>query len=419
MGGYLLVLLATVGTTVAVTPLVRRLAIRLGAVVAPDALRVHKRPTPTLGGVAMYIGFLAGLTTATQVPQFDPVFRDTSEPLGIVLGATAILLVGAVDDLFDISPPAKTAGMVLAGSALSLLGVSMLWFRAPLFGIISVSPDLAPLVTVLWVYALANAVNFIDGLDGLAAGVVAIAAGAFALYSDRLFEQGLLGGDNNSIGPLIAVVTLGICVGFLPWNFHPAKVFMGDAGALLLGLLMACWTILVGGGTYEAAEGSTYFFLAPLLLPLVIMGVPVFDLVFAVVRRASRRTSPAARDRNHLHDRLERLGHGHRRSVVILCAWTAILSGVVLWPVYTDSGDAFVPAGVAALAVLLFTVLHPEARRSRRGARQEAVLPPAPPVDTPLPVGVGAASTAPSGSDLEGSKTRISVREVPRAQGRS
>jgi len=364
--GYLIVLAATVGTTLAVTPLVRRLAVRVGGVVAPDERRVHPRPTPTLGGVAMYVGLLAGLATATQVAQFDPVFRDNSEPLGILLGATIILLVGALDDLVELSAPAKVAGMVLAGSALSLLGVSMLWFRIPFGGIVSVSPDLAPLVTVLWVLGMANAVNLIDGLDGLAAGVVAIAAGAFALYSDHLFEAGRLGIDNNSIGPLVAVVALGMCLGFLPFNVHPAKMFMGDAGALLLGLLMACWTLLVGGGTHEAATGSTYFFLAPLLIPLVIMGVPVLDMAFAVVRRASRRASVAAPDRDHLHHRLERLGHGQRRSVFILWAWTAILSAVVLYTVYSDRGDAFVPAGVAALAVLLYTVLHPEARRSRR-----------------------------------------------------
>lgn len=380
MGGYLIVLGATVGTTLLLTPLVRRLAIRIGAVVAPDERRVHARPTPTLGGVAMFGGLLAGLGTATVVPQFDPVFRDNSEPLGILLGATIILLVGALDDLLELSAPAKAAGMVLAGSALSLLGVSMLWFRVPFGEIVSVSPDLAPLVTVLWVLALANAVNFIDGLDGLAAGVVAIAAGAFALYSDHLFELGRLGLDNNSIGPLVAVVALGMCLGFLPFNVHPARIFMGDAGALLLGLLMACWTLLVGGGTHEAATGSTAFFLLPLLIPLVIMGVPVLDLAFAVVRRASRRVSPAMADRNHLHHRLERLGHGQRRSVFILWAWTAILSGLVLAAVYTDQSDALVPAGVAALAVLLYTVLHPEARRSRRrkGTPGPTSTPPAP-----------------------------------------
>jgi UDP-GlcNAc:undecaprenyl-phosphate GlcNAc-1-phosphate transferase len=345
----------------------------------------------------MYGGLLAGLAIATVVPQFDPVFRGNSEALGIVLGATIILLVGVLDDVLELSAPAKAAGMVLAGSVLSLLGVSMLWFRVPFGGIVSVSPDLAPLVTVLWVLALANAVNFIDGLDGLAAGVVAIAAGAFALYSDHLFELGRLGVDNNSIGPLVAVVALGMCLGFLPFNVHPARVFMGDAGALLLGLLMACWTLLVGGGTHEAATGSTYFFLAPLLIPLIIMGVPVLDLAFAVVRRASKRVSPAVADRNHLHHRLERLGHGQRRSVFILWAWTAILSGLVLATVYTEQGDALMPAAVAALAVLLFTVLHPEARRSRRARPKAAPARTSPGQAAPAP-GDGSEPAALSGA---------------------
>ena len=365
MTGYLIVLAVSLGTTLVLTPWVRRLAVRLGAVVAPDSRRVHERPTPTLGGLAMYAGFLAGMGTATLVPQFDPVFAGSSEPLGVVLGATIILVVGAVDDVREVSPPAKVAGQVLAASVLSLLGVTMLFFRIPFGDYLSLSPDMAPLVTVLWVVGMANAVNLIDGLDGLAAGTVAIAAGAFALYSDYLFEQDLLG---NSIAPLLAVLALGMCLGFLPYNIHPARIFMGDGGAMLLGLLMACSTLLVGGKTVEDASGSTFFFYAPLLIPFVIMGVPVLDTAFAVVRRASRRTSPAAADKEHLHHRLMRLGHGQRRAVFILWAWTAILSGLVLYPVYADRGNALVPAGVAALAVALYAVLHPEARRSRRGA---------------------------------------------------
>jgi len=367
MTGYLIVLGVALSTTLVLTPLVRRLAVAIGAVVAPDARRVHDRPTPTLGGLAMYLGFLAGVGTATLVPQFDPVFEASSEALGIVVGATVIVLVGAIDDIREVSAPAKMAGQVLAASALSLFGVTMLFFKVPFGETLVLSPDLAPLVTVLWVLGMANAVNFIDGLDGLAAGTVAIAAGAFALYSDRLFEQGLLGLDNNSIAPLLAVLALGMCLGFLPFNVHPARIFMGDGGAMLLGLLMACSTLLVGGKTYEDTNGSTFFFYAPLLIPFVIMGVPVFDTAFAVVRRASRRASPATADKEHLHHRLMRLGHGQRRSVFILWAWTAILSGFVLYPVYTDEGTALVPAGIAALAVALFTVLHPEARRSRRG----------------------------------------------------
>lgn len=362
MSGYLIVLAVATFTTLALTPLVRRLAVRIGAVVAPDERRVHERPTPTLGGVAMYGGFLAALYAATLIHQFDSVLNDTSEAWGVVLGATVMLFVGVVDDLREVSAPAKVAGQVLAGSVLSMFGVTMLYFRLPFLDVFSLSADLAPLVTVIWVVVMANAINLIDGLDGLAAGIVAIAAGAFALYSDRLFDVGLLG---DSVSPLIAVITLGLCIGFLPMNRHPARIFMGDGGALLLGLLMACSTLLVAGQTVDTYSGQTFFFYAPLFIPFVILGVPVLDTVFAVVRRAGRRSGLATADKEHLHHRLIALGHGQRRAVLILWAWTAILAGIVLYPAYTERGNAMVPAAVAALAVTLYTVLHPQVRRTR------------------------------------------------------
>jgi UDP-GlcNAc:undecaprenyl-phosphate GlcNAc-1-phosphate transferase len=371
--GYLLVLAVAVATTLLTTPLVRRLAVRVGAVVAPDERRVHARPTPTLGGFAMYLGFLAAMGAATRIDQFDPVFSTSSEAIGVVLGATIMFIVGVVDDLRDSSPPAKLAGQALAGSVLTLFGVTMLYFRIPFGDNVALSPDLAPLITVVWVIGMANAINLIDGLDGLAAGIVAIAAGAFALYSDRLFDDGLLPAD--TVAPLLAVIALGVCLGFLPHNVHPARIFMGDGGALFLGALMGASTLLVGGGTANTSSGSTFFFYAPILIPLVILGVPILDTAFAIVRRASRRGGVATADKGHLHHRLMRLGHGQRRSVLILWAWTAILSGLVLYPLYTEgSGNALVPAGVAALAVLLYTVLHPEARRSRSAAAEQLEL---------------------------------------------
>jgi UDP-GlcNAc:undecaprenyl-phosphate GlcNAc-1-phosphate transferase len=370
VGGYLVVLVVAVLTTLATIPLVRRVAFRLGAVQTPDERRVHERPTPVLGGVAMYFGFLAGMAAATQVPQFDPVFSGNSEPIAILLGATVIVAVGVVDDLREVSPPAKMSGQVLAACTLAFLGVTMLFFRIPFGGIISLSPDMAFFLTVLWVVGMVQAINLIDGLDGLAAGIVAIAAGAFALYGDRLFDKGLLPNDSNSISPLLAVVILGICLGFLPWNFQPARIFMGESGASLLGLLMAASTLLVGGQTAESVSGSTYFFFAPLFIPIVILGVPIFDTAFAIVRRASKGQSAAHADKDHLHHRLLRLGHGQRRAVLILWAWTALLSGFALWPVYTAQGNVLVPFVAVALGIGLYTVFHPEARRAREHAQQ-------------------------------------------------
>jgi UDP-GlcNAc:undecaprenyl-phosphate GlcNAc-1-phosphate transferase len=372
--GYLLVLAVVVATTAAAVPFVRRLAYRVGAVVAPDERRVHLRPTPTLGGIAMFIGFATGMAVASRMHQFRPVFEGTSEPVGVLLGAALIFGLGLLDDIREVSAPAKMAGIVLAGGVLSLLGVSMLYFRIPFAGFVALSPDMAPLLTVLWVVGMANAVNLIDGLDGLAAGIVAIAAGAFALYSARLFDLGLLPNASNSISPLIAVIVLGMCLGFLPFNFHPAKIFMGDGGALLLGLLMASSTLLVGGQTAEATSGTTFFFFAPLFIPFLILGVPILDTAFAIVRRAGRRTGVAVADKDHLHHRLMRLGHGQIRSVLILWAWTAILSGLALWPLYWKDGNALVPFGVLALAIALYTILHPVARRTRAGEGDQLEL---------------------------------------------
>jgi len=236
-------------------------------------------------------------------------------------------------------------------------------------GVVLLSADLSALVTVLWVIGMANAVNLIDGLDGLAAGIVGIAAAAFFIYTAQLAEGDLLRPDNPS--PLLAAAVVGICVGFLPHNFHPARTFMGDGGALLLGLLMAAATSSVGGQSRAQFSGQTYFFFAPLVIPLFILGVPILDTAFAVLRRARRRSGLATADKGHLHHRLMNLGHGQRRSVLILWGWTAVLSGVALYPTITGKGDGLVLFGLAALALLLYTYFHPGVRAARRSAPAE------------------------------------------------
>jgi UDP-GlcNAc:undecaprenyl-phosphate/decaprenyl-phosphate GlcNAc-1-phosphate transferase len=292
---YLIVLLVATGGTFVLTPVARWFAVRIGAVVVPGERRVHERPTPTLGGLAMYVSFLLAMGVAWLLDGFGPVFDGSSEPLGVVLAATVIFAVGFIDDLREVSAPAKVAGMVFAASLLYLLGVTMYYFRVPFADFFVLSPDLAPLVTALWVVGMANAVNLIDGLDGLAAGIVAIAAGAFVLYTLRLVDVGVLRDDN--VSPLLAVIVLGVCLGFLPHNFHPARIFMGDSGALLLGLLMAAATMVVGGRSDEPFSGQTYFFFAPLFIPFFILGVPIFDTAFAIVRRASRRSKVFGADK--------------------------------------------------------------------------------------------------------------------------
>jgi UDP-GlcNAc:undecaprenyl-phosphate GlcNAc-1-phosphate transferase len=376
---------------------VRRIALQIGYVAQPDDRKVHRSVTPQAGGVAMFLAMLVAWAVAASIPPLAPLFQGSSEPLGLILGAGVIFVVGMIDDLRDMSAPAKVAGEVLAATILYFMGVTWFQFKIPLAGLVQLSPEWTPLLTALWVIAITNAVNLIDGLDGLAAGVVAIASGTLAIYGLHLQHLGTLPTDN--IGPLIAVVTCGICLGFLPHNFHPAKIFMGDAGALLLGLLMAASTMLIGGRAVTtgavngvaAHTGQTYFFFAPLFIPFFILGVPIVDMAFAFVRRTANRTGFATPDKSHLHHRLLRLGHGHRRSVLILWAWTVLLSGFILFPLYISSVNAIIPFGVLALGVVLYTLFHPSLRRQTEpGPEGEAPLDP--------PVGPGEDGSAAPGA---------------------
>jgi UDP-GlcNAc:undecaprenyl-phosphate/decaprenyl-phosphate GlcNAc-1-phosphate transferase len=368
MGDYLLIGGIAAAVTFVATPLVGVLARRRGWIYEPNERSVHVDPVPDVGGLAMLAGFLAALGAAWALSAFDPLFVGNSEPRGVVVAALIVFSVGFIDDIRDIPPPAKVTGIVLGGLALVWFGVTMFYFRVPYYEVVVLSPDVKPLITILWLLGMTQAINLIDGLDGLAAGIVAIGAGAFFLYSFRLGELELLTEPN--IGPLIAVIALGMCLGFLPHNFNPAKIFMGDGGAFLLGLMMAVSTSVVGGradpGT-QAFVGQTFFFLAPLAIPLLILGVPIFDTAFAIVRRATRRQALDEADKGHLHHRLMNLGHGQRRSVLILWTWTALLSAFVLYPVLTGENPTYLPFGIAALLIVLYTVFHPSVRQRRAG----------------------------------------------------
>jgi UDP-GlcNAc:undecaprenyl-phosphate GlcNAc-1-phosphate transferase len=371
--GYLFIGLIAALVTFVSTPFVVKLATRVNWVVEPDERRVHKVPTPDVGGIAMFMGFIVALAIAWKMGRFSPVFNNNSEPLGVLLAAVVIFATGLVDDIREISSPAKVTGTVIAGLVLVYFGATMFYFRVPFLDVFVLSNDWIPLITILWLMGMSQAVNLIDGLDGLAAGIVAIAAASFFLYSRRLDDLGALAQPN--MGPLIAIIALGVCLGFLPHNFNPAKIFMGDSGALFLGLLMAVSTSVVGGradpNSQTYTPGQTYFFLAPLFIPLFILGVPILDTLFAIIRRAVNRQGMATADKGHLHHRLMNLGHGQRRSVLILWLWTTILSGFVLYPIFTKAQTALIPIGTAAIALSLYTVLHPEVRRVRRQSRDE------------------------------------------------
>jgi UDP-GlcNAc:undecaprenyl-phosphate GlcNAc-1-phosphate transferase len=315
-------LVAVIVTAVANRP-ARSISRRVGYAAQPDARKVHVAVTPYGGGVAMFIGLCVAMMVSTFVPVLHNVIASSHEAIGVLLAAGVIFTIGLVDDFRDMSAPAKVAGEVLAASILYFSGCTMYQLKLPFAGFVVLGPSLLPLLTAVWVFALSNAINLIDGLDGLAGGIVAIASGTLCVYGLRLEDLGLLPVTN--VGPLIAAVTCGICLGFLPDNFHPAKLFMGDAGALMLGLLMSASTMVIGGRT-PPTSGVTFFFFAPLLIPVFILGVPLLDAVLAFVRRTASGQGFQTADKNHIHHRLLRLGHGHRRTVIILWLWTGLLS---------------------------------------------------------------------------------------------
>ena len=373
MLNYLIVFLATAGAVMVVTPFVRRAAVRLKAIDQPSDRKVHPKPTPTLGGVGILMGTLVGLGVAYLIPDFRSVYRDSSELQGTLLAALAITAVGLVDDLRSLSAPAKIAGQVLAAGLLVLNGVELLFFWFPFGqGIISLGSDLAVPLTVLWVLVMVNAVNLIDGLDGLAAGIVVIAAGAFFIW---VYASPPPLSGQFSAAALLSAVAAGAAIGFLPYNFYPARIFMGDSGAMLLGVLLAAATISGVGRTIQPSGGDIAAFAIPVLIPAIVMAVPLADVVLAIFRRVHRGRPVLAPDKDHLHHQLRSIGHTHRRAVLIMYYWSILLAGSGL-AVSFINGRAIVGSIVGAALVLIAATFLPrrvrEHRRSKRARRTEA-----------------------------------------------
>jgi UDP-GlcNAc:undecaprenyl-phosphate GlcNAc-1-phosphate transferase len=373
LSGYLIVGGVAAVVTAIMTPIVALLARKFGFMATPDERRNHPEATPDIGGVAFYIALVAAVSVAWQMDRFDPLFKNNSELVGVLVAGLVVFVLGLVDDIHEVSAPMKVTGVVVAAVALIWFGVTMIYFRAPFVDVFVLSSDWIPLFTVLWLLGMTQAVNLIDGLDGLAAGIVMIASAAFFVYSRNLGVNGLLSEPN--IGPLVAIITVGICVGFLPFNFNPAKIFMGDSGALLLGLLVAVSTSVVGGRANPDTtniSGQTYFFLAPLFIPILVLGVPILDVVFAIIRRTRSGVGFATADTGHLHHRLIKLGHGPRRAVVILWLWTALLSGFVLYPALSDGPTNLWPFLLVALALGGFTLFHDKVWSRNKDSNQVA-----------------------------------------------
>jgi UDP-GlcNAc:undecaprenyl-phosphate GlcNAc-1-phosphate transferase len=349
---------------------------------------VHTRPTPRLGGIAMFVGILAAFGAAAWVSSLgidrfaniSIVFQDRSQVLSILLAAALIVAIGVADDIWDLDWMTKLAGQFLAAGLIAWQGVSIvsLPIGGPDGGITVGSSWMSATITVFTIVLVMNAINFIDGLDGLVAGVALISNGVFFLYT-YLLVQKTSPLNYFNLASLIAVVVVGACAGFLVLNWHPAKLFMGDAGALLVGLLMATSAIAVTGQINPASLelGELFPAFIPIILPFAVLIIPLLDFGLAVVRRLRAGKSPFAADRKHLHHRLLDMGHSHLHAVLIFYGWTAVASvGFLLtfvFPVYfgIPSAWAFLILGIGFIICAAFT-LAPLGRRKRLTVAAEA-----------------------------------------------
>ncbi|MDX8145716.1 MraY family glycosyltransferase [Lentzea sp. NPDC034063] len=326
---YLLVALIAAVVTFLLVGLVRAMAFRLGAVAYPRQRDVHVQPMPRMGGVAIYGGVLCGMFVAHQLPVLRAAFDFSNDPWGVIVAGGVIVLVGAIDDRFELDSLTKLAGQVTAAGILVLFGLQWMIAWVPWDGgaTISLDQNQGALLTVLLAVTMINAMNFVDGLDGLAAGIGLIAAAATAVFSIGLLVERQ--GAVEAYPPaLIAAVLAGACLGFLPHNFNPARIFMGDSGSMLIGLMLAAATTSASGKINQATGSAADLLglLSPLIVVAAVLFVPLLDLLMAIIRRTRRGESPFSPDKMHLHHRLLEIGHSQRRAVLLIYLWAGVLA---------------------------------------------------------------------------------------------
>lgn len=378
MKQYLFTIILTASITFALTWAVWRLSLRFKLYPGIRERDVHKTPTPRLGGVAMFLGIACAILISAANPFFERMWSPPQALWSILAAALLIAIVGVIDDLWDLDWMIKlaaqflAAGVITAGGGLQVLSL-------PVGDMILVSPWVSISITMVAIVVVMNAVNFIDGLDGLVAGVCLIANGIFFVYSYVLTRDSGATSYFN-LATFLAAVLIGACVGFLPFNWSPAKLFMGDSGALVLGLLMATSAIAVTTqGDVNAFDperfGRSQLLGAfiPIVLPLVIVMLPLLDFGLAVFRRMRAGKSPFAPDRKHLHHRMLDLGHRDRDAVLVFYSWTAIISLAVLlmyiatrqdWPGGYLVGIVFGVVGIAACLVVTLLPSHGRRRHA-------------------------------------------------------
>ncbi|MFM8854987.1 MAG: glycosyltransferase family 4 protein [Actinomycetota bacterium] len=357
MREYSLTLLIAATLTYMLTPIVRKLALRYRAVARVRDRDIHTEETARWGGVAMWLA--TGLTLIA-VQNLELVGKAYSrELLGIFLAASFVLLIGILDDRFELDSITKLAGQGLAAGILLLFGIQLLWL--PINGILVLPANIGQLLTVLIVIVIINAVNFIDGLDGLAAGIVAISAASFFGFAYLLAVEN---GFSRAGAPSLATaIVIGLCLGFLPHNIYPARIFMGDSGSMFLGLLLAASAITLMGQIDANAVFSEDIgpALLPLILPFAVLAVPLLDFALAILRRIRKGKSPFAPDKEHLHHKLMKYGNSQQRTAVILYFATAMLAIPAML-------SAFIPLWLALLggvALLLIAIVITKRDRVR------------------------------------------------------
>ena len=324
---YLLVACVAAVVSFLLTPVARRVAIRIGAVAKPRDRDVHAVAIPRMGGVAIFAGFALALFVASRLPTLREGFEFGPDMPWIVAAGAIICAVGVLDDMYELDSLTKLAGQALACGLMVTQGGVQLSFLPLVGSTLTFDRNLSIPVTIVLALLIINALNFIDGLDGLAAGVSTISAVAFFVFSYHLAQDGFTG--SASPPTLLAAALAGTCVGFLPHNFFPARIFMGDSGSMLVGLMLAAAattsTTTTDSQVFNGALGSLAIFL-PLIVPASVLALPFVDLLLAVIRRVARGRSPFAPDKQHLHHRLLEIGHSHRRAVLLLYFWSAVVA---------------------------------------------------------------------------------------------
>ena len=391
MKQYVFILILTAAVTLAFAWVVWQLSRRYKLYPGIRERDVHTTPTPRLGGIAMYVGIVAAFLISSQHPFFAIIWSDPAPILSILAATTLIVIVGVVDDLWDLDWMIKLGAQVLAAGIIAWFGELQI-YSLPIGGMTGFSSGVSIVLTVLSIVVVMNAVNFIDGLDGLVGGVALIANGVFFAYT-YLMVRDTGASTYFNLSSFIAVVLVGACIGFLPLNWGPAKLFMGDSGALVLGLLMATSAIAITGQLDPALLGDNDQFgrsqllgaFIPILLPIAVVILPLLDFGLAVVRRMRAGKSPFSPDRKHLHHRMLDMGHSDRGAVLIFYAWTAI-AGLTFLLMYIATRQNWfgqywigVAFGVVGGAACLVVTLLPSRRRPAVASVADAH----PPEETP------------------------------------